>query len=103
MMCRAQWALYIEKTKRKNAWHLPEETYSLLRSAILFSTQVKYSTIGLFLASENLKGERHMYIFRASRKLPDGTVIYARDYGKRGFPIWIGPGSEPESTKHVYY
>ncbi len=24
------------KTKRKNAWHLPEETYSLLRSAILF-------------------------------------------------------------------
>ena len=44
-----------------------------------------------------------MYIFRASRKLPDGTKIYARDYGKRGFPIWIGPGSEPEATKHVYY
>ena len=44
-----------------------------------------------------------MYIFRASRKLSDGTKIYARDYGKRGFPIWIGPGPEPEATRHVYY
>lgn len=55
------------------------------------------------MASEIAKGESFMYIIRASRKLPDGTVIYARDYGKRGFPIWIGPGPEPESTKHVYY
>ncbi len=40
-----------------------------------------------------------MYIFRASKKLKDGTVIYARDYGLRGFPIWIGPGPEPEKPK----
>ena len=51
-----------------------------------------------------LRKERiRMYIFRASRKLPDGTKIYARDYGKRCFPIWIGPGPEPEATRHVYY
>lgn len=53
------------------------------------------------LASENLKGETYMYIFRASRTLKDGTKIYARDYGKRGFPIWIGPGPEPLSIKRV--
>ncbi len=44
-----------------------------------------------------------MYIIRASITLKDGTKIYARDYGKRGFPIWIGPGTEPESTRRVYY
>lgn len=30
-----------------------------------------------------------MYIFRASMKTKDGTVIYARDYGKRAFRIEI--------------
>lgn len=55
------------------------------------------------MASENAKGEMYMYIIRASRTLPDGTKIYARDYGKRGFPIWIGPGPEPEAIRHVYY
>ncbi len=35
------------------------------------------------------------YIFRASMKLKDGTVIYARDYGLRGFKIYIsGPNAE---------
>ena len=42
-----------------------------------------------------------MYILRSSKKLKDGTVIYARDYGKRAFPIWIGPGPEPICIKHV--
>lgn len=28
-------------------------------------------------------------IFRASKTLKDGTKIYARDYGLRGFPILI--------------
>lgn len=28
-------------------------------------------------------------IFRASIHLKDGTKIYAREYGIRGFPIWI--------------
>ena len=37
-----------------------------------------------------------MYILRASRRTKDGGVIYARDYGKRAFRIWIGPGPEPD-------
>lgn len=39
-----------------------------------------------------------MYILRASRTLKDGTKIYARDYGKKAFRIWIGPGPEPAKT-----
>ena len=35
-----------------------------------------------------------------SRTLKDGTKIYAKDYGKRAFRIWIGPGREPESKKN---
>lgn len=31
----------------------------------------------------------HRLIFRASITLRNGEVIYARDYGMRGFPIWI--------------
>lgn len=58
---------------------------------------------GSFWQVKMRKERVFMYIYRASRKLPDGTKIYARDYGKRCFPIWIGPGPEPESTKHVYY
>ena len=42
-----------------------------------------------------------MYIFRASRKLPDGTKIYARDYGKRGFPIWIRPARTRSNKTRV--
>ncbi len=36
-----------------------------------------------------------MYIFRASITLKDGTKIYARDYGKRAFRIWIGAAPQP--------
>lgn len=36
-----------------------------------------------------------MFIFRASITLKDGTKIYARDYGKKAFRIWIGSDSEP--------
>ncbi len=28
-------------------------------------------------------------IFRASRRLPDGQIVYARDYGLRAFKIVI--------------
>ena len=35
-----------------------------------------------------------MYIFRALITTKDGTRIYAKDYGKRAFRIWIGPGKE---------
>lgn len=40
-----------------------------------------------------------MYIFRASITLKDGTKIYARDYGKKAFRIWIGPSKEPIARK----
>lgn len=36
-----------------------------------------------------------MYIFRTSITLKDGTKIYAKDYGKKAFRIWIGPDPEP--------
>lgn len=36
-----------------------------------------------------------MYIFRTSITLKDGTKIYAKDYGKKAFRIWIGSDSEP--------
>ena len=35
-----------------------------------------------------------MYIFRTSITTKDGTKIYARDYGKRAFRIWVGPERE---------
>ena len=70
---------------------------------ILSLRQVKYNMRNSLLASENLKGGERMYIIRASITLKDGTKIYARDYGKRGFPIWIGPGSETISGKHINY
>ena len=31
-----------------------------------------------------------MYIFRTYITTKDGTKLYARDYGKRAFRIWIG-------------
>ena len=53
------------------------------------------------MASEKWKGGNSMYVLRASKKKKDGTKIYARDYGKRCFPIWIGPGPEPVSIKRA--
>lgn len=38
-----------------------------------------------------------MYIFRASITTKDGIKIYAKDYGKRAFRIWIG--SRPKLIK----
>lgn len=37
-----------------------------------------------------------MYILRASTTTKDGVKIYARDYGKRAFRIWVGPTPEPK-------
>lgn len=37
-----------------------------------------------------------MYILRASITTKDGSKIYARDYGKRAFRIWIDSGPEPK-------
>lgn len=39
-----------------------------------------------------------MYIFRASIT-KNGQKIYAKDYGKKAFRLWVGPGPEPESQK----
>ena len=36
------------------------------------------------------------YIFRASITLPDGTVLYAKKFGKRAFRIPISPDKEDE-------
>lgn len=33
-----------------------------------------------------------MYIFRSKMTTKDGAVIYAKDYGKKAFKIWIGSG-----------
>ena len=48
--------------------------------------------------AEIAKGDGTMYIFRAWITAKDGTRIYAKTYGKRAFRIWIGPGSEPDSS-----
>ena len=45
------------------------------------------------------KGDDYMYIFRASRKTKDGTIIYAKTYGLKAFRIWVGPGPEPQKCK----
>lgn len=38
------------------------------------------------------KRECLMWIFRTWTTTRDGRRIYAKDYGKRAFRIWIGPG-----------
>ncbi len=42
-----------------------------------------------------VKGGMTMYIFRTSITTKDGSKLYAKDYGKRAFRIWVGPGREP--------
>lgn len=37
-----------------------------------------------------------MWIFRAWTTTRDGERIYAKDYGKRAFRIWIGPGKKKD-------
>lgn len=37
-----------------------------------------------------------MYIFRAWITV-NGQRIYAKDYGKRAFRFWVGPGPEPKT------
>ena len=39
---------------------------------------------------EDLPKGKRAYIFRASKKLKDGSTIYAKDYGLKAFKIYIG-------------
>ena len=39
--------------------------------------------------AEKQKKTPKRLIFRAWKRLKDGTIIFAKDYGKRAFPIWI--------------
>lgn len=39
--------------------------------------------------AEKQKKTPKRLIFRARKRLKDGTIIFAKDYGKRAFPIWI--------------
>lgn len=36
-----------------------------------------------------VESDRYVIIFRAYRRLPDGTLLYARQYGLRAWPIHI--------------
>lgn len=60
-----------------------------------YSSQNNYSIAVRLSQAVIVKGGGHMYIFRTSITLKDGTKIYAKDYGKKAFRIWIGPESEP--------
>lgn len=40
-----------------------------------------------------------MYIFRASKTV-NGQKIYAKDYGLKAFPIWIGPKDKKPKKKN---
>lgn len=42
-----------------------------------------------------------MYIFRTSMTV-NGIKIYAKDYGKKAFRIWIGPGKETDDDPAIY-
>lgn len=59
----------------------------VVTAAALFLTPEHNTRKYLSDEKKNRKGQR--LIFRASKLLPDGKRIYAKDYGLRGFPIWI--------------
>ena len=51
-----------------------------------------------FAITNYIKGECDMYIFRTTITR-NGQKIYAKDYGKKAFRLWIGPEPEPKSKK----
>lgn len=61
----------------------------------LILRRFKYNTLVILLQVKIAKEGDSMYILRASTTTKDGTKIYAKDYGKRAFRIWVGPGPEP--------
>lgn len=67
--------------------------------AIFFSQQLDYSIASILFQVQFEKGEKIMYVLRASYTKKDGSKVYAKDYGKRAFPIWIGPEPKPKPKK----
>ena len=66
---------------------------------IFFPRQLDYNIVSTLFQALFERGRCRMYILRASRTTKDGSKIYARDYGKRAFRIWVGPGPEPSKKK----
>ena len=42
-----------------------------------------------------------MYIYRTWITTKDGSKIYAKDYGKKAFRIWVGPDPEPVKSNQL--
>ena len=72
----------------------------LPQSTGIIIPQNNYNIVCNLLQAEIVKGGMAMWIFRASIRTKDGQVIYAREYGKRAFKIWIGPGPKPTVVVH---
>lgn len=68
-------------------------------TVIISSSKINYNIIGNLLQVDFAKGGIIMYIFRAYITTKDGTKIYAKDYGKKAFRIWVGPEKEPVKKK----
>lgn len=75
--------------------HKPKVLLRLI-GVIIFSRQLYYIIVVVLLQVELAKGGVLMYIFRAWITTKDGVKIYAKQYGKRAFRIWVGPGPEPK-------
>lgn len=41
-----------------------------------------------------IDGEKYVLIFRPYFKTKDGRTIWARNYGKKVFPMWVKAGEE---------
>lgn len=82
---------------------LPAKVQWFRSSGSRFNDNVSLTTLYhclSFLASIIFRRRKigiHMYIFRASITLRDGSKIYARDYNKRAFKIYIGEKDKKKS------
>lgn len=72
------------------------KSISTAQQVMIFSEQLNYNAVAVLSQVEIAKGGNTMYIFRAWITTKDGEKIYAKNYGKRAFRIWIGPGPEPK-------
>lgn len=74
--------------------HLLKSTHTV-QLVINYSSKIIISPVGVLSQVKFAKGGMLMYIYRAWITTKDGEKIYAKNYGKRAFRIWIGPGPEP--------